>query len=290
MRPKEFVYHRARDLDHALALLAEHGEEARPISGGQSLVPMMNLRLARPDHLVDVNDLGLDEIREEAGALHVGAMVRHERYLTDPLIRRHLPALLEAVHWIGHPTIRRNGTLGGSLCHADPTAELPAMAVLHGARIVLASTAGRREVAACDFFKGAYMTDVQPGEMLVSVIFPCPQGAHSGAFEELGERLGDFAMGSFGVVLEHEGGVIRRAATVCGGAKMTPIRLPEIEAALQGQTLAGLDAAALGDRVTGLIAPAGDFQVSAEYRRALIGELAGRALQRARDIALNAQP
>lgn len=286
MRPTEFAYHRAETIEHALALLAEHGEDGRPISGGQSLVPMMNLRLARPAHLVDVNHLDMARIEEDADTIRIGALVRHETYLTHPLIARHLPAMLEAVHWIGHPTIRRNGSIGGSLCHADPTAELAAMAVLHDARIVLASTGGRREVAAVDFLKGAYVTDVQPGELLVEVIFPKPAGPHVGTFDEVGERLGDFAIGSFGVRLEHDGTRVRRLATVCGGARMVPIRMTELEAGAAGQPLSALDPVAFGQKVTAMVSPSGDFRASAEYRRNLIGELASRTLQRARDQAM----
>jgi carbon-monoxide dehydrogenase medium subunit len=278
MRPSAFDYHKAESLDHALALLAEYGEEARPLAGGQSLVPMMNLRLARPSHLVDINNLGLDEIEMAGGLLRIGALVHHERYLTDPLIAAHFPAFREGVTAIGHPTIRCHGTTGGSLSHADPTAELPLLNLLHDATIVASSTGGERRIAAANFFLGAYVTALEPGEMMTAVELPVLPAGSTGAFVELGERRGDFAIAACGVTIEHANGAITRLRLACSGAGEVPVRVPDLERALAGRPL--VDPSAV-DEIAALVSsltPSDDHFATADYRRALLGELAGRAI------------
>ena len=172
MRPAAFQYYKATNLEQALELLAQFGEDGRPLAGGQSLVPMMNLRLARPGHLVDISALPLNGIEVTGSVMRVGALVRHEQYLTDSNIKEHFPAFFEAVHWIGHPTIRRHGTLGGSISHADPTAELPAISLLYDAVMISMSKRGERRIKAADFFAGAFTTTLQPDEMVVDISFP----------------------------------------------------------------------------------------------------------------------
>ncbi|WP_127143584.1 FAD binding domain-containing protein [Pelagibacterium montanilacus] len=281
MRPSAFDYHKASTLDQALALLAEFGDDGRPLAGGQSLVPMMNLRLARPRHLVDINALPLDAIEIRGDALHIGALVRHERYFTDPLIAEHFPAFLEAVHWIGHPTIRRHGTMGGSVSHADPTAELPSVCVLHDALIVAASASGERRIPATEFFLNAYVTALEPGEMVTAVEFPLPSGPTSGAFMELGERVGDFAIAGIGVVLGHDGNTITSARIVCSGARLVPVRSADVEAFLVGRTLADPGAQEAGRIFSAAIDPVGDHAASAAYRKGLIKELTRRCIAHA---------
>lgn len=278
MRPSPFQYHKARDLLEALALLGNLGEDARPLAGGQSLVPMMNLRLARPAHLVDISALPLDSIDIKGRVVRIGALVRHQRYLSDPAIARHLPVLAEAVHSIGHPTIRRHGTLGGSIAHADPTAELPAMCVLHEAEIILNSLEGERRVAAGDFFRGAYVTDVRPGEMIVAVEFPLPARPRNGAFVEFAERRGDFALASAGVLLDCTAGRIDAASVVCCGAMMMPVRLFEIEKALVGAPVDTLDITAAVRPIASALQPISDHVASADFRRALILDVLRRAI------------
>lgn len=278
MRPSIFGYHRASDLQHAYALLAEFGDEGRPLSGGQSLVPMMNLRLARPAHLIDINRLPLNQIELRSDVLRIGALVRHQQYFDNQDIAKYFPAFAEAVHWIGHPTIRRHGSMGGSVSHADPTAELPAMCVLYDAEIIIGSLQGERRVKARDFFIGAYVTAVEAGEMVIAVEFPLPKDTPSGSFSELGERLGDFAIVSVGVSLLHSQGKITQAAIVCGGAEMVPVRGTEIEALLVGQRLDQVDSAALGEQFAAGFDPVGDHAASAAYRKHLISELTNRNL------------
>lgn len=281
MRPSSFDYHRAESLGHALELLARFGEDGRPVAGGQSLVPMMNLRLARPAHLVDINALPLDRIEFDGGIMRIGALVRHERYFGEPRIKAHFPAFLDAVHWIGHPTIRRHGSIGGSISHADPTAELPAVALLYDAIIVASSQAGARRIAAADFFHSAYVTALEPGEMVTSVEFEIPPPASAGSFIELGERRGDFATASVGVSITFERGTITKAAIVCCGADLVPVRARSIEAFLAGQPLNAPEATEAGRRFAAEVDPSGDHIAGAAYKKALIGELTRRAIETA---------
>jgi CO/xanthine dehydrogenase FAD-binding subunit len=279
MRPASFEYHRATSLEHALELLAEFGEDGRPIAGGQSLVPMMNFRLARPGHLIDINRLPLAGIEIVGSALRVAALTRHQAYFDNALIARHFPAFLDAVHYIGHPTIRRNGSIGGSISHADPTAELPAVAVLYDADIVVRSAAaGERRVKASEFFLSAYVTALEEGEMVVAVDFPLPTEKSTGSFIEMGERSGDFATASVGVSIEYEGGNITRAAMVCSGADLFPIRAPKIEELLAGRPLAAPAAEEAGRIFAASIDPADDHIASADFRRGLIAQLTQRAI------------
>ena len=281
MRPASFEYHKAADIEDAVRLLAEFGDEGRPIAGGQSLVPMMNLRLARPGHLVDINALALDKIEFDGGVMRVGALVRHERYTGDPRIVEHFPALLDAVHWIGHPTIRRHGSIGGSISHADPTAELPAAAVLYDASMVVRSMEGERRIAAADFFESAYVTALQPGDLLVAVEFPIPPANSTGSFLEIGERRGDFALASVGTAIEFDGGAITKAAIVCCGADLVAIRAPDIEAFLVGKPLDAPPAKEAGAMFAAGVEPSSDHVAGAEYKSALIGELTQRAIEAA---------
>lgn len=279
MRPASFEYHRATSLDHALELLHQFGDDGRPIAGGQSLVPMMNFRLARPGHLVDINRLPLNTIDIDGPVLRIGALTRHIAYFDNPLIAKYFPAFLDAVHYIGHPTIRRNGSIGGSISHADPTAELPAVAVLHDAEIVVRSLEATRKIKASEFFLSAYVTALEPGEMVVAIEFPLPPEAYTGSFVELSERSGDFGMASVGITLEFANGDITKAAMVCSGADLFPIRAPEIEDYLVGKPLASPGAAEAGASFAASIDPVDDHIASADYRRNLIAELTRRAIE-----------
>lgn len=278
MTPSAFEYHRAESLEHAVTLLEEFGDEGRPLAGGQSIVPMMNLRLARPRYLVDINGLGLSSIELDGRMLKIGALVRHEQYLSDGLVAAHFPAFLDGVRAIGHPTIRRNGTTGGSLSHADPTAELPLLSILHDALIVAVSVRGERRIAAIDFFEGAYMTALEPGEMIVRVEIPIPPSRSAGAFVEFGERRGDFAIAAGAVALEFDAGRIARAAIACSGVAQAAIRAPDLEAALVGRPIAQPESKDDVKVFAASLSPPDDHSASADYRRALIEELLQRAI------------
>lgn len=278
MRPAPFEYHRAGSVEHALDLLAQFGDEIRPIAGGQSLVPMMNFRLARPSHLVDINRLPLNAVEIEGQTMRVGALARHRELLEHPLLAKHFPALVDAAGYIGHPIIRRNGSIGGSISHADPTAEWPASAVLSDASIVVRSLHGKRQLAAREFFDSAYVTALEPGELVEAIEFPVPPVKSTGSFVELGERSGDFAIASVGIMIEHNDVEITKASMVVSGADLVPIRASEIEAMLIGQQLRAARARQAGEAFSRMIDPVDDHIASAEYRRNLIAQLTERAI------------
>lgn len=278
MRPVSFEYHHAASLEQAVQLLAELGEEARPLAGGYSLVPMMNLRLARPTHLVDINDLGLGSIEHDGDVLRLGGLVRHVQLLNDPLLATHLPLFPEAAHYIAHPTIRNRGTLGGSLAHADPTAELALLAVLHDATIVAASKDGERRIPADDFFKGAFSTALEPGEIVIALEVPVPGGCSAGAFCELAERHGDFAIVAIGACIRVEEGRIADASLACAGAASVPVRCAEAEEQLRGRPLDDPGAEEVAETLAAAHEPPADIRATSEYRKDLIASLTRRAV------------
>jgi len=181
MRPYPFEYLRAESLDHALESLAEHGEDARLLAGGQSLVPMMNLRLARPEVLIDIDRLALGEVRVAADRIHVGALARHAAVLANAELAAAAPVMSEAIVRIGHPTIRRRGTAGGSVAHADPTAEWPALLLLLDGAVAARAKSGAREIAADDFFDSAFTTALAPAEMILGLDFHLPPATYPAA-------------------------------------------------------------------------------------------------------------
>lgn len=278
MRPVPFEFHRAENVAHALSLLAELGDDARPLAAGQSLVPMMNLRLARPEHLIDISRLDLGGITIDGSVMRFGALVRHVQHLSDPLVATYLPVLRAGVAHIGHPVIRQNGTLGGSLSHADPTAELPLLCLLHDAEILAASATGERRIPAGKFFLGAYTTALEPDELLVGLEIPLPTGKCAGAFLEQSERHGDFAIAACGIVLSHSEQRIERIAVCCSGASDVPLRAPELEETLVGRPLPDPAAGPYIAHFVRSLNPPDNHSASPEFRRDLLGELIARTL------------
>src|SRR5687767_6169949 len=195
MKPASFEYFRPASIDEALSLLGEHGADAKPLAGGQSLIPAMNFRLAAPSVLVDLNGIAaLSYIKDDSGDVRIGGMTRQRMVERSRLVSDRVPLVAETMPHIAHPAIRNRGTIGGSLAHADPAAELPAITLALNARLVVSSTSGAREVAADEFFIGLFTTAVQPGELLTEIRVP-PAPARSGfAFQELSRRHGDFAL------------------------------------------------------------------------------------------------
>ena len=264
---------RAESLPHALALLAEHGEGARLLAGGQSLVPALNLRLSAPGLLIDIG--GLEELRGiavERGVLRLGALVRHVELERSDLIARHAPLLASAARHIAHPAIRNRGTLGGSLANADPAAELPACALALGARLVLAGPGGERRVAADDFFLGLYSTALAPDEVLTAVEIDAAEGGRS-AFGEYARRLGDYAMVGLAAHAARPGSL--RLAWFGVGDR--PVLTPATAAAALG----GGDAVAT---LTGELAPNGDLNATAATRLQLARVLLRSALDELRPL------
>lgn len=284
MKPAPFRVVRPAALAEALDALASGGEDARPLAGGQSLVPMMNLRLARPEMLVDLSGVGdLRAVeRQPDGAVRIGAMTTLRTLERSSSLAEAFPFLREVAGEIAHPPIRNRGTVGGSLSHADPAAELPALALLLGADLELASAAGRRTVPAAGFFTGPYMTGLAEGELLEAVRVPAPPPGRRFAIEKVALRRGDFALAGClcRVDLDRAGGVAEAAVVVYGATSM-PSALPGVDASLRGRVLD----TALADEVAGEYA-AGvevieDLHASAGYRRRLVGATVARALRRA---------
>ncbi|MGH7856247.1 MAG: FAD binding domain-containing protein, partial [Candidatus Binatia bacterium] len=236
MKPAPFEYHSASSLDEAVALLARLGDEAKIIAGGQSLVPLLALRLARPAHLVDLNRIdALSKIDAADGGLVIGAMVRQRAAERSGLVRERCPLLAAALPRIGHPAIRNRGTVGGSLAHADPAAELPAVALALEAKLVARSARGERILPASEFFVGHFTTALEPDECLVEIRFPAwPDGAGC-AFEEASRRDGDFAMVGVAALLRvASGGDVADARIALIGVGGTAVRAVDAEALLRG--------------------------------------------------------
>lgn len=243
MKPAPFRYHRPAALGEALALLAAQ-PNARVLAGGQSLMPMLNLRLAAPDDLIDIGRIPeLAGIREQDGAIEIGAMTRQREVEQSALVRRRLPLLSQAIALVGHQQTRNWGTVGGSLCHLDPSAEIPTVALAFDATLVVQSAKGQREVAMRDFAQGLMTTALAADEMLVAVRFVPWEGGHACAFVEHSRRHGDFAVASAAVMMARDStGRITRISLTLGGTAVTPVRLSEVESALRGRLP---DAAAL---------------------------------------------
>lgn len=279
MKPARFSYHRPASLDAALALLAEHGDMAKAIAGGQSLVPMMNLRLAQPAELVDLGDLpGLATVREADGVLEVGALARHQSVADDEIVRRCCPLLSEAAAGIGHPAIRQRGTLGGSLAHADPAAQLPLVAVTLGAEIVLQSARGRRTVPAGEFFVSVMTTALEPDELIVAVRFPRVAAREGQAFRLFSRRSGDFALVSVAASLRLQGGRVDRLQLGIGAVEAVPLALTDLAARQTGRTADAGWIAEVAAAVRTAIEPEDTPRIPALYRRELAETLVARAL------------
>ena len=289
MKPAPFAYHRPGSVDEALALLAQHGGDAKPLAGGQSLIPAMNFRLARPAVLVDLNRLTtLAGIRGGADSLRIGAMTRQRAVERDATVARDAPLLAEALPHIAHPQIRTRGTVGGSLAHADPAAELPAVMVALGATFELHSPRGKRSVPAEEFYTGLFTTALAADELLVEIAIP-PRTPRSGsAFLEVARRHGDYALAGVAAVLTlDDAGRCREARIALLSVGDGPVLAIKAAKAITGEKPTAdaiqeaADAAASKD-----VDPPGDIHASAAYRRQLVGVLVRRALQRACERAL----
>lgn len=281
MKPAPFTYYRAESVDHACNLLMENGEDARLLAGGQSLIAMMNLRLARPAMLIDVGRLPLNDMTIAGDQIRIGAMTRHRQLLDHPQLQASAPIFAEAVRYIAHPTIRNLGTAGGSVAHADPTAEIPALLVLLDGEIETASREGARRIAAAQFFRGAFTTSLKPAEMITTLHFRMPEPPAGGCFLELAERDGDYALAAAGAVITRRGATITSARLVLTGAESVPVRASAIETMLVGTTLTEDMLRAIATRIAEDFSSYGDIRASADYRRHLLGELGRRVVSTA---------
>ncbi|GAC1548669.1 MAG: xanthine dehydrogenase family protein subunit M [Beijerinckiaceae bacterium] len=282
MKPAPFDYFLARDIDSAVAALAGANGDAKVIAGGQSLVPMLNFRLLRPSLLVDINGIeDLSYIRDGGEDIRIGATTRHCELKDSALIASELPVLREAMHHVAHLAIRNRGTIGGSLSHADPAAELPMMSLLLNAKFEIASLAGRRIIPASDFFLGALTSALGDNDMLLEIRFPKLAARTGWAFEEIARRSGDFAMACVAVVLTRQADMIEDIRIAMTGVAQTPMRAADAEGILAGRPLSDVDIDAAVAATRAAVEPNTDLHASAEYRRHVVGVLAKRAIKQA---------
>jgi carbon-monoxide dehydrogenase medium subunit len=283
MKPSPFEYHLPDTLDEALDLMAEHGDAARPLAGGQSLVPMMAFRLARPSVVVDLNQLS-DLTRIEASGVRVvlGAMVRERAAERSETLARSVPLIAWALPLIGHEAIRTRGTVGGSLAHCDPAGELPAVAVATGATITARSQRrGERTIPAEEFFLGHFTSALADDELLTHVSFPAAGAGNGAAFEEMSRRHGDFAVVGVACQLRVTDGIINDARVVLTGVAEIPFRATRAETVLVGATADAASFQEAADAVSCDIDPPSDLHGTAAYRRYVAGVLTRRALRKA---------
>jgi carbon-monoxide dehydrogenase medium subunit len=285
MKPAPFQYAAPESVDEALALLSEYSQDGKVLAGGQSLVPLLNMRLARPSVLIDLNRIAeLDYIRRTDGEIAIGAMTRQRAVEHSPDIREHLPLLWEAIRFVGHPQIRNRGTVGGSLAHADPSGELPAVAAAAGATLVTRSPRGQRILRAEEFFVSYLTTALEPDELLVEVRIPTHARAGT-AFLEVARRHGDYALAGVAAVVTVRDGRCADVRLAFTGVGPVPVRIPDAEAAVAGRRPGEPAFTEAARIVSDRLDPDSDIHASAAYRKHLAGVLTGRALALAVDRA-----
>jgi len=282
VKPAKFEYHAPTSVGEALAILERYDGEARLLAGGQSLVPMMNFRLAQPRAIVDLNRIPeLAFIEEEGEVVRIGPMTRQRRLEFEPRIAAKLPLLREALRWVGHLPTRSRGTIGGSIAHADPSAEIPMVLQTVEGEIVARGPQGERRIPARDLFHAALTTSLAPLEIITEVRFPAmpPQSAH--AIEEFARRKGDFAIAAVAVMLTHDGERCAKARLATAGVGPASIRLSDAEAVLEQHGLGEAAIAEAADKAAAQVDPVSDLNGSVEYRRHLTGVLTRRAILKA---------
>ena len=280
MKPPIFDYVIAESQEHALEVLREHGDDAKVLAGGQSLVPLMSFRLAKPSVLLDINRVeGLDAIEAADGRMSIGALTRQCELLTQPLVAEHCPLARAATEFIGHPAIRNRGTVGGSVAHADPAAELPVLLQVLDAEMEVRSAGSRRTIPADDFFMGLLMTAMNPDELLTGVSFAPPGKGAGWGFHEVARRHGDFALvAAAAVVTLDDQGSVAEAAVALGGIADRPLRAGAVEDALHGNAPTSEAIEAASRLVADTVTPVGDIHAGEAYRAHLGQVLIKRAL------------
>jgi aerobic carbon-monoxide dehydrogenase medium subunit len=283
VKPSEFIYHRPSAIEEALDLLGEFGDEGKVLAGGQSLVPLLALRLARPEHVIDIGRIAsLAAITDGEGGLLVGALARHSDVEDSPVVRRAQPLVATAMPYIGHRAIRNRGTACGSIAHADPAAELPAVALAAGAEMIVRSRGGERTVAAADFFLGYLSADVNSDEVLTGVRWPVWPSSVGWSVQEVTRRHADYALIGLAAWLDVDGaGRVAAAALSFFGAASTPVRVREAEDLLVGEPPTVELFAEAASVVTRSLDPPDDNHASAAYRAHVAGVLTRRCLAEA---------
>jgi carbon-monoxide dehydrogenase medium subunit len=286
MIPGPFSYHRPTSVADAVKLLSSLGDEARPLAGGHSLVPMMKLRLASPDHLVDLHGIaGLKGIRREGNRIVIGAMTTQHELLASDEIGKSVPILHETALLIADPQVRYRGTIGGNVANGDPGNDMPALMLTLGAFYRLEGPAGGRDIAAAEFYQGAYFTALEPGEILTAISIPAPAAGHGYAYEKLKRKIGDYATAAAAVMLTMAGGKVATCSIGLTNLHETPLLATEAAKAVIGTSL---DAATLKKAAAAAVAimsPAADARGPVEYRKHVGGIMVTRALTRAAAIA-----
>jgi len=285
MKPPPFSYHDPRTIDDAVSLLATL-ENAKVLAGGQSLMPMLNMRYVMPDHVVDLNKIeDLSYIREDGDALEIGAMTRQRDLEFSEVVQRKCPLMHEALLQVGHRQTRNRGTLGGSLSHLDPAAEMPAVCATSDAIVRVKGPNGEREIPFAEFPAGYMTPSIEMDELVTSIRVPCWPEGHGYAFVEFARRHGDFAIASAGALLEVGGdGTISRAAVTVGGVGPAPVRVSALEETITG-TAGSEESFRAACEVCREIDAMGDVYASTEYRQHLAAVMARRALVKAYDRA-----
>ena len=284
MKPAKFDYYDPKSLEEALALLDCNPDDAKVLAGGQSLMPLLNMRLARPNIVVDINQIKeLNYVRASDGGIAIGAIARQRALQTETLIAERVPILQEAAYYIAHPQIRSRGTICGSIAHADPAAELPALALALDAEMTLTSAKATRTVGAETFFQSFFTTALEANEILTEVRFPEPLKDSAWSVIEISRRHGDFAIAGIvaGLALDPDRQVIAQARLVYFGVGPTPIRVKAAEEALIGQAALEPAFEAAAQSAKQGIDPSNDIHASEEYRRAVVATLTKRALRAA---------
>ena len=282
MKPAKFEYHAPASVDEALAMLGRYDGEARVLAGGQSLVPMMNFRLATPRAIIDLNRIdGLAYIEDDGEVIRIGSMTRQRRLEFDPRIAAKLPLLREALRWVGHLPTRSRGTIGGSIAHADPSAEIPMVLQTLEGEVVARGPQGERRIPAQQLFQATLTTSLAPLEIITEVRLPAMPAQAVCAVEEFARRKGDFAIAAVAVMLMRDGDRCIKARLATAGVSPASIRLRDAEAVLEQKGLGEDAIAEAADKAKAEVDPVSDLNGSAEYRRHLTGVLMSRAVLKA---------
>jgi carbon-monoxide dehydrogenase medium subunit len=282
MIPGPFTYHRPESVADAVKLLAALGDEARPLAGGHSLIPMMKLRLATPDHLIDLHGIGaIKGVRREGDRILIGAMTTQHDLIGSELIGTSLPILHETALLIADPQVRYRGTVGGNVANGDPGNDMPALMMALGADYILEGAGGQRTVAAREFYQGAYFTALEPGEILTSISLPVPPSGHGYAYEKLKRKIGDYATAAAAVVLTMSGGKVATCTIGLTNLSETPLLAEEAARAVVGTALDEASLKRAAAAAVEIMSPAGDGRGPVEYRKHVGGIMVERALKRA---------
>ena len=279
MKPAGFEYERPGTVEQVLAALDRYGEQAKLLAGGQSLIPMLNLRIVQTEHLIDIGRLNeLKYIKRVDDVIRIGALTTHNAVMTSELVRQSCPIIAEAYHHVSHHSVRNRGTIGGSLCHNDPAAEMPLVMNLVDAVLVARNARGEREIAASRFFGSSFSTVLGADELLVEIRVPSQPAQHGWSFQEFSQRKGDFALVAAGALLTVDDGLCRNVRIGYRNVGPNLFRLAKVEALVEGKAADAALIAQAGKLAMESVEPPSDLHADAAYRRDLVKTLTVRAL------------